>query len=59
MVNFQDLRSAGYDDGVDQQTLLVWTPNGTGMSKITSLQHITRASLWLATILNAPFFPIF
>jgi plastocyanin len=42
MVNFQDLRSAGDDDGGDQQTLLVWTSNGMGMNKITSLQEISQ-----------------
>jgi hypothetical protein len=33
MVNFQDLRSAGDDNGGDQQTLLAWTSNGTGWVK--------------------------
>jgi hypothetical protein len=42
MVNFRDLRSAGDDDGGDQQTLLVWTSNGMGMSKIKSLQQISQ-----------------
>ena len=42
MVNFQDLRSAGDDDGGDQQNLLVWTSNGMGMNKITSLQEISQ-----------------
>ena len=42
MVNFQDLRSAGDDNGGDQQTLLVWTSNGMGMNKITSLQQISQ-----------------
>jgi hypothetical protein len=42
MVNFQDLRSAGDDDGGDQQTLLVWTSNEMGMNKITSLQEISQ-----------------
>ena len=42
MVNFQDLRSAGDDNGGDQQTLLVWTSNGMGMNEITSLQQISQ-----------------
>jgi hypothetical protein len=41
-VNFQDLRSAGDDNGGDQQTLLVWTSNGMGMNEITSLQQISQ-----------------
>ena len=42
MVNFQDLRSAGDDNGGDQQTLLVWTSNGMGMNEIASLQQISQ-----------------
>ena len=42
MVNFQDLRSAGDDDGGDLETLLVWTSNGMGMNKITPLQEISQ-----------------
>jgi plastocyanin len=42
MVKFQDLRSAGDDNGGDQQTLLVWTSNGMGMNEITSLQQISQ-----------------
>ena len=41
-VNFQDLRSAGDDNGGDQQTLLVWTSNGMGMNEIASLQQISQ-----------------
>jgi plastocyanin len=41
--NFQDLRSAGSDDGGDQQTLLVWTTNGKETSEIIStLQQISQ-----------------
>jgi len=36
------LRSAGDDDGGDLETLLVWTSNGMGMNKITSLQEISQ-----------------
>jgi hypothetical protein len=43
MTNFQDLRSAGDDDGGDQQTLLVWTTNGMQTSEIAStLQQISQ-----------------
>ena len=43
MTNFQDLRSAEGDDGGDQQTLLVWTTNGKGMTEIIStLQQISQ-----------------
>jgi plastocyanin len=43
MANFQDLRSAGDDDGGDQQTLLVWTTNGKETSEIAStLQQISQ-----------------
>jgi hypothetical protein len=43
MTNFQDLRSSEDDDGGDQQTLLVWTTNGKGMTEIIStLQQISQ-----------------
>jgi plastocyanin len=41
--SFQDLRSAGDDDGGDQQTLLVWTASGRETSEIAStLQQISQ-----------------
>lgn len=42
MATFQDLRTAGEDEG-DQQTLLIWTTNGKDMNEIAStLQQISE-----------------